>query len=241
MKAPTTLLAAIFLLLAISVQAQWAFGIKGSFVRSSQNIVPALTHLGYNDYSQTINGYGTSFSFYYHVVKYLQIGIEPGLVRRGNRTADYSVINGDPFDCWNFENNNLNPECIVERYGDTQLFASYVQAPILLKGILPICKDRLSIFAKIGGGFSWLFYAQQEHNFQLFGPYFQSRTIDLEEEIYIKRWDRAWQIGGGLDLKMGPGQFSLETLLYQGAKDFYEYTKSRTRSFSYSLGYQIYL
>ncbi|MEZ4953889.1 MAG: hypothetical protein R2825_09975 [Saprospiraceae bacterium] len=63
----------------------------------------------------------------------------------------------------------------------------------------------------------------------------------MEEATYIKRWDRAWQIGGGLDLKMGPGFISLETLLYQGTQDFYEHTKSRTRSFSYSLGYQIYL
>ncbi|MEZ4953888.1 MAG: hypothetical protein R2825_09970 [Saprospiraceae bacterium] len=133
MKAPTTLLTAMFLLLASSVHAQWAFGIKGSFVRSSQNIAPDLTYVGYLDSGQTINGYSTSFSVYYQVVKHLQIGIEPGLVRRGNRTTEYSVLEGETFSCWDYENNSFNPDCKVEKYGDYRLFAGYVQAPILIK------------------------------------------------------------------------------------------------------------
>ncbi|MEZ4931598.1 MAG: hypothetical protein R2788_05650 [Saprospiraceae bacterium] len=154
MKAPTTLLTAMFLLLASSVHAQWAFGIKGSFVRSSQNIAPDLTYVGYLDSGQTINGYSTSFSVYYQVVKHLQIGIEPGLVRRGNRTTEYSVLEGETFSCWDYENNSFNPDCKVEKYGDFRLFAELCASAHLIKrytanlqgSAIHFCKSRRWVF-----------------------------------------------------------------------------------------------
>ncbi len=225
--------------MSFSALGQWTFGIKGSIVRSSQDISPVLTYVGYDNPGEKINGFGTTAFLYYRVLKHLQIGIEPGLVRRGNRTINYMTVDASPFDCWDYELDHFK-ECDVEAYNENRVYASYVQAPIFLKGTLPICKDRLAIFAKAGSGFAWLVAAQTERgNNDLFGIPAELSTFNLKEADFIERWDLAWQMGTGIDLKMGPGYLTLESIFYHGTKDFYSYTKSLTKSFEYSLGYQI--
>ena len=239
MKTPVTFLTTIACLLTISVQAQVTFGVKGSFVRSHLDMAADLTYVGYDDHSKALNGYGTAVSLYFQIFRHLHIGIEPGLIRRGSRTVNYLTMNHSAFHCWDYEANTFK-DCEVEAYGENRTYTQYVQVPLLLKGLFPLCNDRLSVFVKAGGGFSWLSSAQHERgNNELFGIGFESSAINLQEVTHIKRWDRAWYTGAGFDFKLGAGYLSLESQLYHGTQDFYAFKKSHIRSIEYSLGYQV--
>ena len=238
MKAPFHFLLFFFCLLSFSVAGQWSFGIKGSYSRSNQDIPfeYLATDYQYTKSSNKVEGYGLAVSLYYHLNKYWQIGVEPGVVKRGSGVYSYGAYM--LFDCGDFEGFSFE-ECSPTPINETRVYAQYAQVPLLMKFNVALFKNRLSIFLKGGGSVSWLSSAQnQTTNVYLDQPsVFQS--VNLKEEGVLNRWDLGVQMGSGINIKAGPGSVLLETTIYQGFKDFYNYRKSWTRSFEYSLGYQI--
>ncbi len=232
MKAPY-LLSLAFLFLFFSAEAQLTFGIKGSFIEAKQVL--------YDSKTASIPGLGTTLILYKKVNKFLEIGMEPGIVQRGTGQHltqgyyYYAPITFCGFGCYTSSyyptNNPTNG-----------LKTTYFQAPLMTRIGLPLAKGKMAIFGKIGGGPSWLangYYESEVLDENTFEIKPETRELEFTEETGINRWEWGFYSGGGIGYNLGCGMLTFETEFYRGMTGMSEYTDLKNRSISYSLGFSV--
>ena len=224
----SVLLSLAFFLFCLSANAQFTFGIKGSLNKSTLS--------GNTDDATKMEGLGFSILFYKKVNKFLEVGIEPGIVLRGTT---------QPFGRYNYCLCCFG-DCILPYYPEEPeanfLQTSYIQAPIMARANVPIVKDKLILFGKFGSGVAWLnsgYYETSVYDEVTFLLRPENKTLDFSGDHSFKRWD--WGLNGaiGLGAKVGCGLLSFETELYRGLSNMTDYGDNKNRTIGYSLGYSI--
>lgn len=194
--------------------AQFSVGIRGSYVKAWEE----YGNVGLPDDAQIhVHGFQVSALAYYSLNKYLQVGIEPGFVRRGAACEPGFII---------FNN-------------DTKLLLNYVELPIMLKGRLPLLNNKLEIFGKVGYGVSRLTSAHRE--LMMLGttePPIKIK-LDVNNNESLNNFDHGLYGGLGVGFNMGKNQLFLEANFYHGMKDVDTWNTSKNRSMQLGAGYMI--
>ena len=227
---PLLLLSLALLFCYLPANAQISFGIKGSYTKAWFS----------TDQEAKMDGLGTTVSLYKRLNRYLEIGIEPGVVQRGTNQM-FGHGNYFPFIiCC------IGPCPLIPNMPGTNnaLKANYVQAPLLVRARVPLGTSPLTAFAKLGGGPSYLASGNYETT-NMDDTTFEIKPVIAElgfsDEYSFKRWDWGLYGGIGVGLQMGTGQLVLETELYRGLSNTVAYADYKHRTLSYSLGYMIHL
>lgn len=223
MKTPF-LLSLFFLLIYLPANSQISFGIKASHTKAWFS----------SDDKAKMDGLGTTVTFYKRLNKFLEIGIEPGLVQKGTSQiyGEYSFI----MCCFG--------PCPLEDEPARKLKATYAQAPFMAQLRLPIKNSPFILTGKLGGGASYLTSGYYETiTYPDFGFEGREKTkaLDFNANDDLNRWDFGFHQSIGLGVAVGHGTIILETEFYQGLKKLTNYDDFKNRSRSFSLGYFIYL
>lgn len=230
MKTPFLLLLAFFIFY-LPANAQLSFGIKASNTKA--------WYAGMNDDAEKIGGMGITFNFYKKMNKVISIGMEPGIVQRGTTQRfgdDYF------FGCLCCFGDCVLPE--DEPIFDpaaNMLKSSYLQIPLFFQFHIPT-NNRLDIYAKIGGGPSWLAsgnYHTSTYDFETFKTIEENKAINFTEADPLNRWDWGAQAGIGIGYQIGAGKLVFETELYRGFSKVVNYADYKNRNHIYSFGYMI--
>lgn len=201
----------IILLCSIApLHAQLSLGLKGGATRAWQDYGPVSVPDGAEVH---VRGFNIIATAYYDLGKHLSLGIEPGFSERGAACIPGFII---------FE-------------GDTKFFLDYIQAPILVNMSLPIIKDRVEVFGKLGYGASYLIGGVREDNPVNDGP--STRTnIDLGASSILNQWDHGAYGGLGFAYLMGKTQLQVEMSYYHGLRNAERINFSQNRSLSIDFG-----
>lgn len=233
MKTPV-LLSFAFLLFYLPAKTQTSFGIKGSFTNSWMK----------SDKDAKLGGIATTLTFYKKINKFLELGIEPGMVQRGSMKTpgiEHEYANYI-FCCF----------CTAEGcYGGPggtaglkPMNANYIQAPFMARGNFSMAQGRISLLPKIGAGPSWLasgYYETEVYEDDYFNGVPETQALTFESGDVDKRWDWGFYAGAGIGYKLGFGMITFETEMYRGTNSLNQVESSKIRSWSYALGYSIQL
>ena len=207
------------LFISIHANAQFSFGIKGSYHSAWQEYG---NDFGGNGNDLKIKGFSTSLMAYYAVGKHIEVGTEPGYIRRGAACEPGFFLN--------------NPYLT----GDATLYANYLTVPLFIKTKIPLFKGCASIFVKGGGGPSYLVDGYRQVNLQWMPDgTTQIQDINFEEEPSLRRWD--WGLNGsaGLGVNLGPGALQVSYEMYRSLMDMNKELTSKNRNAGFALGYVI--
>jgi len=210
MKALQYFLPFLIFLLAIPTQAQLSLGIKGGATRAWQDYGPISVPDGAETH---VRGFNIIATAYYGLGKHFSVGIEPGFSERGAACIPGFII---------FE-------------GDTKFYLDYVQAPVMINMSLPIIKDRVEVFSKLGYGASYLMGGVREDTPVNDGP--STRTnIDLGVSSILNQWDHGAYGGLGFAYLFGKTQLQVEMSYYHGFRNAERINFSQNRSVSIDFG-----
>jgi len=202
----------IFLSFSLShTYAQYTLGLKGGYTYAWPEYGPDA---GLPEGAQTdVRGMNISVMAYYSLGKYLSLGIEPGFVERGA-----SCIPG--FGAF---------------VDDTKFFLDYVEAPLMLSGQLPLLKQKLTLFGKVGYGAALLARGIQEVTPFNDEPVTRSK-IPLGKTSRLNRWDHGTYGAVGIGVNMGKTQLFLESQYFRGMRDADRNNISKNRSITVNFG-----
>ncbi len=221
MKNIKNLFVLICLLIATQVSAQFTVGIKGGYTNAWEQYGDVDLP---DDAEIDISGFNISSQVYYKLNNHLQLGIEPGVVKRGAACRPGWNIGPDPF---------FN--------ADTKILLNYVEAPIMVLGNLGFFQNKLELFGKIGYGAAYLSSGVLEQLQQGTGfddPVLKT-PLDLSKSSNMNRWDHGAYAGMGLGYNLGRHQVFIESDFYMGMKDAERFNTSKNRSVDFSIGYLI--
>ena len=219
--------------LYLPANAQLSFGIKGGVNQAWFNEQPSD--------APKLNGLGTTLMLYKRVNKFLEIGMEPGVVQRGT-TQPFNQNYYYPYNCFCCFGDCLLPINSYPYNSSSGLRATYAQLPIMARSKWPLLNGNMAIFLKAGGGPSWLaagYYDTQVYDEATFQTVPENKALDFSEENSPRRWDFGLYSGAGLGYNLGCGMLTFETEYYHGLRDVTDYVSFKNRSITYSLGYII--
>ena len=173
-----------------------------------------------------VNGYNISLLMGYRLGKYLQVGLEPGYVRRGAACYPGSFN-------WGQGNNFFRQ--------DTKFFLGYLETPLMISGHLPMFKGKLELICKAGYGASMLVSALREDTELDTGLPPTLSRVNLKENTNLNRWDHGIYSGIGFAIKTGRNQLLLSSDFYMGFIDAERSSRSQNRSVDVSMGYVVWL
>ena len=206
----------LFLMIAFTFQAQGqlSIAIKGGYTEAWEE----YGDIGLPDNAPIqVFRWNASAMVYYDLNKHLSVGVEPGYVQRGAACYPGFVV-------WN---------------GDTRFLLDYVELPIMFQAKLPLFKDRMELFGKVGAGASMMVRAQRETIF------FDSRQppdkipMQIGNGTNLRRWDAGAYTGAGIGVNLGPGQVFFEADFYYGFISAEKFNQSQNRSYNLGIGYRI--
>ncbi|MFT6981938.1 MAG: hypothetical protein ACJAUD_000705 [Crocinitomicaceae bacterium] len=214
MKITKLITGILFLLCATQTIAQISIGLKSGYTRAWQNygdvVVPegAVVH---------IHGFHVTASTYLQINKYIEVGVEPGFIRRGA-----ACVPG-----WN---QLINPNPVFP--GDSKFILDYIELPIMAKFNLPLFKNKFEIFGKAGYGVSMLAKGVRENETT------GDRTnIDLGFMSILNRWDHGIYSTLGFAYNFKSSQIYIASDFYTGLTNVERFNYSRNRSLGFNLGY----
>ncbi len=224
------LLSLVFLACYLPANAQWSLGLQGGYSKAWHNNY----YVTRNDDAPLpkVSGWQMLVPVYRSLNRFIQMGVEPGVVQRGMIANSGSLF---------FFDQVFDPTSSFFPVYQHRFYTTFVQMPVMIKVNAPLADDQLSFFVKGGIGPSWLMAAEAGMDG---GAEFGLAENGTLEEIDLKenevgRWDFGMHSGVGLQFMMGPGQMMLSFDQYVGfiSHDFFEYSKGR--SYGFSLGYFI--
>lgn len=199
-------------LITFQTQAQITIGVKGGYTKAWENYGDARDLLP-EDAEIDIDGFNVSLIAQYQIGKRFNIGIEPGLTRRGAAC----------FPGWNL---GINPI-----FQDNEWHLSYVELPVIASYSLPLIPNSLDIVGKLGGGVAYLVKGVAVWESDSAEPWINPITDA------VNRWDYGVHTGFGLKKHLGKHQIILDADMYLAFKDVDENVTSKNRSVDISLGY----
>ena len=218
-------------LVCFSADAQWSFGIQGGINHSWHTITVNVPKEG----MPRLQGTNTSILLYKKLNKFIEIGAEPGVARRGADRSSFTVrAEGSILLAVNI----FVIDDLFE-YHHTSLQATYFQIPLTTKVNWPLLKGKLALFVKAGGGPSWLSEAFVKNAFN--GPVGNGpfTKIDFNENKGLHRWDWGFYGSAGIQVKVGPGHLLMNMDNYTGLSNIMEKGSAKNKSVGYSFGYTI--
>lgn len=167
-----------------------------------------------------VRGYNVSLEYYKELNKWLNIGIEPGVVRRGA-----ACVPG-----WN---GGIEP--IFE--GDTKWFLTYAELPVAAQASIPLFSTNFRVFAKAGYGLSYMIAGKQETiDFRM--PQSTVEDMNLKNSSLVNRLDHGFYSGVGLAYQLKSHQIFFEFDFYTGMRDAERFNTSKNRDSDFSMGYR---
>jgi hypothetical protein len=200
-------------LIAFQTQAQITIGVKGGYTNAWENYGDARDLLP-EDAEIDVDGFNVSLIAQYQIGNRFNIGIEPGLTRRGAACFPGWVLG---FPAPIFQDNDWN--------------LTYVELPVIASYSQPIIKNSLDIVGKLGGGIAYLAKGVEIWESDSTDPAVSSITDE------VNRWD--YGIHTGLDIRkhLGKHQIVLGSDIYVAFKDVDKTLTSKNRSIDVNLGY----
>jgi hypothetical protein len=201
----------LVLLLPANAHAQISLGVEGGFTRAWEYYNVPLPE----DAEIHVNGFNVHALAYVRLGKNLSVGIEPGFVQRGAACI---------------------PGFIGPFIGDSKFLLDYIEAPVMLKGNLPLLGGAFEAFGKVGYGASWMV-----------SRILEIQPADIREEPWreelldsrVRKIDHGAYGSLGIGYNLGPGQFYIESDYYFGVPDVDLMNRSENRSLSMNVGYVI--
>ena len=222
MKPIHLLLIALLTFSSISAQAQFSFGIKAGYSQAW------LSSSVDNFEIAKLNGLSNTVVVYRRINKILELGVEPGLVKRGQANGWFPS-----YCCLEF------CDCFFPfTSSDHAISMNYIQLPLLVKAGLPLAKKKFSIAAKIGGGPSWMTsgtYQTEEFNENTFEFRPVTRRISFDGFEGMNRWDWGFYTGAGIGYPVPWGSINVEIEKYYGMSAINKYHEGRNRNMNYSI------
>ena len=200
-------------LMTFQIQAQITIGVKGGYTNAWENYGDVRDLLP-EDAEINIDGFNVSLIAQYQIGNRFNIGLEPGLTRRGAAC----------FPGWNL----VSPSPIFQ---DNDWNLSYVELPVIASYSQPIIKNSLDVVGKLGGGIAYLVKGTEIWNSDSSEP--SSRPITDE----VNRWDYGIHTGVDIRKHLGKHQIVLGTDVYVAFKDVDQFITSKNRSIDINLGY----
>jgi len=216
------LLAIVFSAVSLQISAQLSLGVRTGFTRAWERYgdvdLPdnAVIH---------VNRFYASAAAYLPLNKFLSIGIEPGYTQRGA-----ACIPG-----W-------NPIFI----GDTRLYLNYIELPVLVSFKLPLYKERVSAFGKLGWSSAVLVSAIEEAYTPSSGEVRSRRNLPIGagwgwSGPQVRRLDHGLHGGFGAQLNLGTSRLTAEARYYHGLVNAEFFNTSKNRSVHFGVGYALQL
>ncbi len=204
-----------FLLMSLSLQAQFSIGLKSGYTRAWQNYGEnrVLLPEGAKIHVHRMN---IALPVYYRLGKHWQIGLEPAYTGRGAACVPEFGLPPEP----SFK-------------GDTRFKLDYVEVPLSFRFEQALGGDRLSLFVKAAYGFSYMFSGISE-----------IIDLETGQILYVvnvtrilRRWEHGAYTGLGLSLKLSSSfQCFLTSEYYHGFVNVDPRAPSKARSLSFNLG-----
>lgn len=201
---------------SIPMYAQFAIGINGGYTNAKEDYGDVILP---ENAETTVNRFNIHATTYYIIDTYFSVGVEPGYTGRGAACV---------------------PGFFIPVF-DTKYLLNYAELPILFKGSLPLFKNKIALFGKVGIGTSFLVAAYEEQE-DLFGDLPTARMkMPLDNNGVLNRWDYGIYNGAGLSYNLSKSQIYFAFDYYYGLADAEKYNTSKNRSFNFNLGYSIFL
>ncbi|MEO1438423.1 MAG: outer membrane beta-barrel protein [Bacteroidota bacterium] len=195
------------LMLSENVWSQFSVGLKSSFSRAWQDY--GDTPLPENAETD-IAAFQFSVLANYRLNNYLQIGLRPGLARRGAAC----VPGFNPF------------------IGDTKWNLNYLELPMIATGNVHVWQNRISLMARTGFGVSHLL-----SGYQVDEDFPDDRLpLDLGPFSGMNRFDMGFYNGLGVGWNIQRMQLFIEMDHYYGLRDAAQFQESKNRGLSWGMG-----
>ncbi len=194
--------------------AQFSFGVEGGYTKSKQ-------HYGElelpEDAETSVHGFNVSGLVYYNLGSYFRFGLEPGIVRRGAACV---------------------PGWQPEFEGDTKVYTTYFELPLMISGGIPILKKKIELYGKAGYGQSVLVAGHLETiDFSSDAPPIRE-NLEFGKNEQARGWDHGLYGSLGVGYNLGKHQIFLESDYYFGLRDFDRLNASKNRSTNFlNIGY----
>lgn len=214
MKPLKTILLLLLVSTALFSQAQVSVGVKGGYSMAWEYYNTDLPE----DADININAFNIAGQVYLNMGKYFAVGMEPGFAQRGA-----ACIPG-----W-------GPIFAA----DTKYYLNYVEAPLMFSGRVPLFKEKMEVYGKVGYGISYMLSAKEEILLVPNGDWEPRTPIDLKNTSLLTRWDHGAYSGVGVGAKLGPGMIFAETEFYLGMVDAEAFNTSKNRSLDFNVGYKL--
>jgi hypothetical protein len=204
----------LFLLCGTQTNAQISIGLKSGYTRAWQNygdvVVPedATTH---------IHGFHVTATTYLNINRHIEVGIEPGFIRRGAA-------------CFPGWNGGINPNPVFP--GDSKFILDYIELPLMAKFKMPIFTHKFEVSGKVGYGASMLAYAVREN--ETSG---ERSDIELGKSSILNRWDHGIYSSVGFGYNFKSSQIYIGSDFYAGLRNAERFNSSQNRGLNFNLGY----
>lgn len=198
-----------FVCIMPSAKAQFSVGIQGGYTRAWEKY---SEDVGVPDDAKIhIHTYHVTASFYYQISQKLYLGIEPGFAQRGA-----ACVPG-----------------FVDFVGETKLYFSYAEIPVMLKLQLPFT-EKMGIEAKVGYGGAYMLAAKQVTDY---GATSETEIIDLNNNGNYNRIEHGYFNGLGLYYSFSKTKLVFSAEFYNSFTDAVAFISSKNRSIDLGLGY----
>lgn len=203
-------------LVAFQANAQLSFGVKGGYTNAWANYGDVVLP---EDAQIDIKGFNVSLLGYWKVNNWLQLGTEPGFVRRGAACFPGSLGWGT----------------IPLFEADTKVYLNYAELPLMTNFHLDLGQTNCTVFAKAGYGVSFLASAFTEVISNTSGT---TTHNDLNlTEAPLNRLDHGIYSGLGFGYHFNQHQIFITANYYTGFMDSEQFNFTKNRSLDLSLGY----
>ena len=194
--------------------AQFSLGLKSGYTRSLQHYGDVVLP---EDGQRHINGYQISVPVNYRLTSFLQIGLEPGVIRRGA-----ACLPG-----WNW--GTIIPTDLY----DAKFKLDYTEIPLTVSYNVDLLKDKLGVFGKIGYGVSYLMKGTMEEIL------LNDATAPILSDVtsQLNRFEHGFYGGFGVYHYLKGNQIFLECDFYRSPLNVDKFNVSKNRSLDISLGY----
>ncbi|MDA9773816.1 PorT family protein [Saprospiraceae bacterium] len=198
-------------LFAISANSQWSYGLKAGYTNAWEDYgeveLPENAEID-------IHGFNIAVLSAYSFSKYFDFTFEPGIVKRGAAC----VPGWGPV----FE-------------GDTKFHLSYIDLPFFVQSNIPLYKDQIHMFCKVGTGLSFLTkVVREEDPLDIDEP---SERIKMNFSSF-NRIDCGVYASGGISYSINGYQIFIESAYYRGFVDAEKANFSKNNNVNISIGYR---
>lgn len=201
---------ALFLVFSITLQAQISVGFKGSFVKAWEDYGDTFVPEGAD-----INIEGGQFSLILNksIGKNFQVGVEPGIVRRGAACEPG----------------------FIDFAGESRILYNYLELPVMFGAKFPLLNNRFEIFGKCGYGAAYAVSAKRK--FDRPNQPNDTDAVNFSDETNKKRWDHGAYGSFGFGWNVWSGQIFLEGTYYHAMMHADTTFPSENRSVAIGVGF----